>query len=66
MTANYSRSLGVPAVTQWVKNLTAAAQVAVEARVQSPAQRSELKGSGIATAATYTGFNPCSKNVHSL
>ena len=34
---------GVPAVAQWVKNLTAAAQVTVEVRVQSPAQHSELK-----------------------
>ena len=28
-----SRILGVPAVVQWVKNLTAAAQVTVEAQV---------------------------------
>ena len=28
---------GVPAVVQWVKNLTAAAQVVVEMQVQSPA-----------------------------
>ena len=28
---------------QWVKNLTAAAQAAVEVQVQSPAQRSGLK-----------------------
>ena len=29
-------SVGVPAIAQWVKNLTAAAQVAVELGVQSP------------------------------
>ena len=29
---------GVPAVVQWVKNLTAAARVAVEVQVQSLAQ----------------------------
>ena len=36
-------SLGVPAMVQWVKNLTAAAWVAEEAHVQSPAQRSGLR-----------------------
>ena len=35
--------LGVPAAAQWVKNLTAVAQVTVEARVQSLARRSGLK-----------------------
>ena len=35
--------LGVPAVLQWVKNLTAAAWVTAEAQVQSPAQHSELR-----------------------
>ena len=35
--------MGVPTVAQWIKNLTAAAQVAVEAQVQSPAQHSGLK-----------------------
>ena len=30
--------MGVSAVVQWVKNLTAVAQVAAEARVQWPAQ----------------------------
>ena len=29
--------LGVPAMPQWVKNLTAVAQVAAEAQVKSPA-----------------------------
>ena len=36
---------GVPTVVQWVKNLTAAAQVAMEGWVQSLAQRSGLKDS---------------------
>ena len=31
------RKTGAPAVAQWVKNLTAVAWVAAEARVQSPA-----------------------------
>ena len=35
--------LGVPSVTQWVKNPTAAAWVAVELRFQSLAQYSGLK-----------------------
>ena len=34
---------GVPAVAQWVKNLTIAAQVAVEVWVRSLAQRSGLR-----------------------
>ena len=34
---------GVTTVVQWVKNPTAAVQVAAEARVQSPAQHSGLK-----------------------
>ena len=35
--------LGVHTVAQWIKNLTAAAQVAVEAQVTSLAQCSGLK-----------------------
>lgn len=31
------REMGLPDVAQWIKNLIAAAQVAVEVRVQSPA-----------------------------
>ena len=40
-----SRSLqsGVPAMTQWVKNLTTAARVTVEVQVQSLDQLSGLK-----------------------
>ena len=34
---------GVPSVEQWVKNLTAAARVAVEVQVRSPAQPNGLK-----------------------
>ena len=34
---------GVPAVVQWVKDLTAVARFTVEAWVQSPTQGSELK-----------------------
>ena len=34
---------GVPAVVQWVKNLTAVAQIAAEAQVQSPVWCSRLK-----------------------
>ena len=35
--------LGLPAVAQWVKNLTAVAQVSAEAQVQSPGPCSGLK-----------------------
>jgi len=45
--ANFSLSLEIemwiPTVAQWVKNLTAAAQAAVEAWVWSPAGHSWLK-----------------------
>ena len=42
-------STGVPAVVQWVKNLTAAARVAVEVRLQSHWVQ-WVKGSGIDAA----------------
>ena len=35
-------------MVQWVKNLTAAAQVSGEAQVQSPSQHNVLKGSSVA------------------
>ena len=35
--------LGGPTVAQWIKNLTAVAQVTAEAQVQSPAWHSEFK-----------------------
>ena len=38
-----NEAYGVPAVAQWVKDLTEVAQVAAEAQVQSRAQRSGLK-----------------------
>ena len=40
-------------MVQWVKNLTAVAQVAVEAQVQSPAQCSGLKDPTVAAAMVY-------------
>ena len=43
---------GVPAVVQWIKNLTVAAWVAVEVRVQFPALLSGLR------FQPYVGFNP--------
>lgn len=39
--------LGVPAMVQWLKNPTAAARVAAEPWVQSPAQHSRLKNLGL-------------------
>jgi len=42
-TAAKKKKKGVPSVVQWVKNLTAAARVAVVAQVQSPAWLSGLK-----------------------
>ena len=44
----YSREVvGVPSVVEWVKNLTAAAQVTAEVQAWSSAQYSGLKGSGV-------------------
>ena len=37
------KNIGVPAVAQWVKNLTTMTWVAAEVRVRFPAQRSGLK-----------------------
>ena len=49
-------------MAQWVKNLTAAAQVAVELQVQSPAQHSGLKDLVIPQLQhrlqLWLGFNP--------
>ena len=41
---------GVPAVAQWVKNLTIVAPVAAEAQGSIPSPAQWVKGSGIATA----------------
>lgn len=46
---------GVPTVAQWVGNLTAAALVARQMRVQSLTELSGLKGSSPAAAATSVG-----------
>lgn len=43
MIDSQKRDLGIPTVVQWVKNMTAVAQVAAEAWVRSPAPCSELK-----------------------
>ena len=43
--------IGVPAVVQWVKNLTAAAWVPGEVQVQFPIPVQWANGSSIATAA---------------
>ena len=53
---------GVPAVAQWIKNLTAAAQVAVETRVQSLAQHSGLKYP--AMLQLQLRLNPWPRNFH--
>ena len=45
------QSAGAPAMVQWGKNRTAAARLAVEVHLQSPAQLGWVKGSGVAAAA---------------
>ena len=42
--------VGVPAVAQWIKNLTAVPRVAVEVQAWSPAQHGELKDPDVTTA----------------
>ena len=44
--------LGVPAVVQWVKNLTSVAQVASEVQILSPVPVQWIKGSSVAATAT--------------
>ena len=52
----------VPAVVQWVKNPTAAARVAAEAQIQSPAQGSGLKD--LSLPWLRLGLNPWPRNFH--
>ena len=56
------------AVVQWVKNLTAAAQVTVDARVQSQAQHTRLKGPALLQLQLRSqlrlGFSPWPGNFH--
>ena len=51
--------LGIPTVAQWIKHLTAAAQVAAEVRVQSLVWHSGLKDMALFR------FNPWPGNFHS-
>ena len=53
---------GVPTVVQWIKNLTAVAQVAVEAWVQSLAWHSGLKEPAL--QQLWLGFKPWLRNFH--
>ena len=62
MTGQEWTHLGVPAAAQWVKNPTAAARVAVEVRVQSPAQHSGLKDPTLVQPGLR--FNPWPVNFH--
>ena len=54
--------MGVPAVVQWVENLTAVSQVTAEAHVHSLAQTSGLKDP---TSATVTQV-AATAQIHSL
>ena len=60
----------VPALAQWVKNPTAAAQVAAEAQVQSPDPCSGLKHLAVPhlwhRSQMWSGFNPWPENFHML
>ena len=59
---------GVPTVVQWVKNLTAVAWVAMEARVGSPAQCSGVKDPGLpqlqCRSQLQLGLNLWPRNCH--
>ena len=50
------KNVGVPAITLWVRNLTAASQVAAEVQVCSPAQSCGLKD--LALSQLWLGFSP--------
>lgn len=50
------RSLGAPTLVLWVKNPTVAAWSTVKERVQSQAQCSRLKESGVAAAVAQIQF----------
>ena len=60
--------LGVPAVGQWVKNLTAGALVTAEAWVPSPALCSGWKDLALPQlqhrSQLWAGFNPWPRNFH--
>ena len=56
--------LGVPVVVQWVKNLTAAAQVTAEVQVDPPAWHSGLKDPAL--WQLWLGFNPRLGSFHML
>ena len=63
--------LGVLTVVQWVKNPTAAAQVAAKAQVHFPGPGQWVKGSGVAAPEAHRsqlrlGFNPWLRNFHML
>ena len=45
------RDIGVPAMAQWVKNLTIEAWVAAKMKVQFPSPAQWVKGSSIAAAS---------------
>ena len=53
-------------MVQWVKNLAAVAQVAMEVCVQSPAQCSELKDLVWHGSQLQLRFNPWPRNFHML
>ena len=53
---------GVPAVAQWVRDLTAMARVASEVQVRFSAQRSELKDPTL--PRVWLGFSPWPGNFH--
>ena len=50
--------MGVSAVAQWVKNLTAVAQGTAEAQVRYPAWHSELRIQHCPSCGVRLGFNP--------
>ena len=56
----YCVIFGVPAVVQWIKNLSAATQVTAGVWVQSPAWRSELKEiAAVAQIQSHPGTSIC-------
>ena len=60
--------IGVPAVAEWVMNLTAVAQVTEEAQVKFPARYSRLKDLVLLQLPCWLqlqiGFNPLPRDSH--
>ena len=56
--------IGVPIMGQWVKNLTAAAGISAEVKIQSLAWARVLKDLALLKLQLWLRFNPWPGNIH--